>query len=77
MYYMTIFNYILFPAAAFLDRLYAQCVRLYAQCVQLYNNNQKHLETISELLLLSAVIVITGTIVMVVFNTIYYVFSLL
>ena len=70
MYYMTIFNYILFPAAAFLDRLYAQCV-------QLYNNNQKHLETISELLLLSAVIVIFGTIVMVVFNTIYYVFSLL
>ncbi len=67
---MTIFNYILFPAAAFLDRLYAQCVRL-------YENNQKHLETISELLLLSAVIVITGTIVMVIFNTIYYAFSLL
>ena len=67
---MTIFNYILFPAAAFLDRLYAQCVRL-------YENNQKTLETISELLFLSAIIVITGTIVMVIFNTIYYVFSLL
>lgn len=70
MYHMTIFNYILFPAAAFLDRLYAQCVRL-------YENNQKTLETISELLFLSAIIVITGTIVMVIFNTIYYVFSLL
>jgi hypothetical protein len=77
MYYMAIFNNILFPAAAFLDRLYMRCAGLYEPCIQFYNKNQKHLEMISQLIFLASVIVITGTIVMVIFNTIYYVFSLL